>query len=230
MGSTSLPSAHADEAYARDLLQAMSVYLAAQTALSFNYDVDIEVVTIEDQKLAIASSGSVTLNRPDRIRATRSGGFADVEMAFDGRTLTLLGKSENVYVEIDTPGTVDHLVDILRDEYGVPLPAADLLLSDVHGALTPLIVDVKDLGVGIIRGVACDHLAFRTDEADFQIWIAQGDHPSPCRYVITTTAVTGWPQYNIDVRDWRTGTEVAADDFTLPIPADAARLTPDALS
>jgi hypothetical protein len=221
--------AGADEAHARELLQAMSAYLGAQEALAFDFDVSLEVVTVEDQKLAVASSGAVTLQRPDRVRATRTGGFADVEMVFDGETMKLLGKNANVYGQIKAPGSVEQLIDVLRDEYGLPLPVADLLLGDFYGEVMPLVVDVKDLGAGVIRGVECDHLALRTDEVDFQIWIAQGDEPYPCRYTIATKTIVGWPQYVIDVREWTTGDAVAADDFALALPADALLLSDDEL-
>jgi len=39
------------------------------------------------------------VNRPGKFRATRSGGFARVEMVFDGKTLTLLRKDTNVYTQ-----------------------------------------------------------------------------------------------------------------------------------
>ena len=157
----------------------MSDYLTAQKILSYEYDTTLEIVTKEKQKLGLASSGSVTLNRPDKIRATRSGRFAYVEMVFDGKTLSLLGKNANQYMQADVPGTIDHLVDVLRDKFHRPLPGADLLMSDVYKQLMPLVVNVKDLGSGVIHGVECDHLAFRTREVDWQIWIAQGDQPYP---------------------------------------------------
>jgi hypothetical protein len=109
--------ARADEADAKTLLKAMSDYLAAQKVISFGVDTNFEIVTKEQQKLAFASSGTITLNRPDKIRVTRSGGFADVEMLFDGKTLTLLGKTANVYTQIDAPGTIDHLIDESRDKH-----------------------------------------------------------------------------------------------------------------
>lgn len=223
-------SAHADETHARELFKAMSDYLAAQRNISFDYDSNLEVVTTDGQKLALTSSGTVTLERPDKIRATRRGGFANVEISFDGKTLSLLGKDANLYAQIEVAGTIDHLVDELRDTYKRPVPAADLLMSDVYDQLMPLVTDVKDLGSGVIRGVECDHLAFRTEEADFQIWIAQGSSPYPCRYVITATSVEGWPQYAIDVRDWKTGAEVASDDFSFEVPAGAKQLEPGELS
>ncbi len=218
------PGARADEADAKKLLKAMSDYMAAQKAISFAFDANLEIVTKDKQKLALASSGTVTLTRPDKIRATRAGGFADVEMLFDGKTLTLFGKTKNLYIQIDVPGTVDHLVDELRNKYNRPLPAADLLMSNTYDELMTDVIDVKDLGSGVIGGVECDYLAFREKEVDWQIWIAQGDRPYPCRYVITSKRIANDPQYSIQIRDWKTGDEVASDDFGFKNPTKAKKV------
>ena len=214
----------ADETDAKRILKAMSDYMAAQKSFSFAYDATLEVVTTDEQKLALASSGSVTLNRPDKIQATRSGGFAHVEMSFDGKTLTLLGKEHNLYTQLDVPGTIDHLIDELKDTYHRPLPAADLLLSNSYDALMLDVVDVKDLGSGVIGGIECDHLAFRTNEVDWQIWIAHGKRPYPYRFVITSKLVSGGPQYTIQTRDWKIGGEVAATDFQFKNPTQATKV------
>jgi hypothetical protein len=215
--------ARADEADARKLLKAMSDYMAAQKAISVQYDTILEIVTKDKQKLGLASSGKITLNRPDKIRATRTGGFADVEFLFDGKTVTLFGKTENLYGQLEVPGTIDHLIDELRDK-GRPVPGADLLLSDVYDKLMANVVDVKDLGSGVIGGVECDHLAFRTTEVDWQIWIAQGSRPYPCRYVITSNKVEQAPQYSITIRDWKTGNEVGSEDFIFKNSTNAKKM------
>jgi hypothetical protein len=132
-------AARADEAHAKALFKAMSDYLGAQKAISLDYDSYLEVVTAQEQKLGLASSGTLTLNRPDKIRATRTGGFADVELVFDGKTATLIGKNDHLYAQAELPGTVDHLVDELRDKYHRPLPAADLLMSNAYDQLMPLV-------------------------------------------------------------------------------------------
>ena len=214
----------ADEADAKRILKAMSDYIVAQNSLSFEFDAILEVVTTDDQKLALASSGAITLKRPDKIRVTRVGGFADVELSFDGKTLTLLGKNYNLYTQLDVPGTIDHLVDELRDTYQRPLPAADLLLSNTYDVLMADVVDVKDLGSGVIGGVECDYLAFRTPDVDWQIWIAQGKRPYPYRYVITSKLISGGPQYTIQTRNWKTGGDVAATDFSFKNPTKATKV------
>ncbi|WP_035484969.1 DUF2092 domain-containing protein [Geminicoccus roseus] len=205
------PAVLADEAEARNLLKNMSDYMAEQKIFSFDYDASLEVVTDDHQKLMLASSGTLKLSRPDKIRLTRTGGFANVEMVFDGQTMTLLGKDANIYAQAEMPGTLDHAVETLRVEYHKPVPGADLLAANVYDVLMEGVIDVKDLGSGVIGGIECDHLAFRTEELDWQIWIAQGDQPHPCRYVITSKNVDQAPQYSVQIHDWQTGDQVAAD-------------------
>ena len=218
-----------DSAEAKKMLKAMSDYLAAQSAMSFDYDTTLEVVTNDDQKLALASSGTVTLNRPDKIRAARSGGFVDAEILFDGKTLTLLGKNANKYTQVDVPGTVEHLIDELKDKYNRPLPAADLLMSNPYDELMQDVYDSKDLGSGVIGGKECDYLAFRKDEVDWQIWIAQGDRPLPCKFVVTSKSVANGPQYSVQFSDWKTGNDVAAADFAFTNSMNAEKVELSAL-
>lgn len=204
---------------AKALLKAMSDYLAAQQSISLSYDSIFEVVTDDQQKLQIATSGTVELSRPDKIHTTRKSGFSDTEMVFDGTTLSLLGKGQNAYVQTAVPGTVDQLIDQLRDKFHRQLPGADLLQSGVYDNLMEDVTDVKDLGSGIINGVECDHLAFRAKDTDWQIWIAQGNAPYPCRYVITSKGVDQAPQFTMEIRDWRAGGAAGTFSFTPPAGA-----------
>jgi hypothetical protein len=214
-------AAQADEAFARSQIDAMSRYLAAQPALSFDFDTSLDLVTADDQKLTIASSGSVALQRPDKLHVVRQGGFATVEVTFDGKVLSVLNRDAMAYAQADLPGTIDTLVTSLRDDLGRPVPGADLLVTDPAAVLMDGAKDVKDLGAGVIGGTVCDHFAVRTDDVDWQIWIAQGETPYPCRYVITTRGVAGWPEYRLDVSSWGKGS--AAAEFTFA-PPDGAKL------
>ena len=220
-----MPSlAGADAADAKRLVQGMSDYLAAQQTVSFGFDTEYQVVTKERQKISLMSSGTVTLTRPDKVRATRSGGFADVVTNFDGKTLTLLGKNANVYLQAEIPGNVDHLIDELRETYHRPIPGADLLQSNFYGELMPEVIDVKDLGSGVIAGTECNHLAFRTKDVDWEIWIALGERPYPCRYVITSKNVEQAPQYSMQLRDWKSGSEVAGVDYGFTNATNAKKI------
>ncbi|MCL6730529.1 DUF2092 domain-containing protein [Sphingomonas hankyongi] len=209
---------------AKALLKAMSDYLAAQQTISLSYDSIFEVVTKDQQKLQLATSGTVLLNRPDKIHTTRQSGFSDTEMVFDGKTVSFLGKGQNAYIQAEAPGTVDNLIDQLRDKFHRQLPGADLLGSDVYGTLMSDVTDVKDLGSGVIGGKECDHIAFRAKETDWQIWIAQGGTPYPCRYVITSKQVDQAPEFTLNIREWKAGSGVGQSDFAFTPPAGAKKL------
>ncbi len=205
--------AKADEADAKRLLKAMSDYMVSQDNISFGFDASLEVVTKDNQKLALVSSGTINLDRPGKIHATRNGGHAGIEVIFDGEKVTLFGKNENRFTEIEVPGTIDNFVDQMRNKYHMPMPAADLVMSKPYEQLMDGVTDVKDLGSGIVDGKECNYLAFRKEKTDWQIWIAQGDKPYPCRYSITSKDIAHSPQYTIQLRNWATGQSVASSDF-----------------
>lgn len=219
--------AHADPSeQASALLKAMSDYMSSHQQISFDYDANLEIVTPDLQKIGLASSGALSLNRPGQIRMSRHGGFVDAELVYDGQTLGLLGKNQNAFAKIETTGSIDDLIDTLRLDIGFSVPAADLLSSDPFGALMFNVTDSKDLGSGLINGRECDHLAFRTEETDWQIWIAQGETPFPCRLTITSKLMSQGPEYRVDITNWKTGGDVAADDYQIKAAADAQEVTP----
>lgn len=211
-------------ANAKALLKKMSDYMAGEESISFAYDATLEVVTADSQKLALASSGTVELNRPDKLHTTRQGGFADFETFFDGETLTFLGKNKNLYVQTDAKGTIDELVAVLTEKFDRAPPAADFLTTDTFDKLTEGVIDVKDLGSGVINGQECDFLAFRSEDIDWQIWIAHGEQPYPCRYTITSRTMAGAPQYTIQIRDWKTGDLAAGGKFTFANSTNAEKI------
>jgi hypothetical protein len=226
----SAPSGWAQDGDAKKILEGMSNYLASQKTISATFDSDIEVITSDLQKIQFASTGRFLLARPDKIRATRTGGYADLELVFDGKKVTVLGKNLNAYAQLDAPGSVDQLIDRLRSDYLVEAPGADLLLSNVYAELVKDVVSAKHIGRGVVDGVECEHLAFRNPDVDWQLWVEVGPRPVPRKYVITSKAVTGAPQYTLRLVDWKTDIRPKADEFAFKAPAGANKVELKALS
>src|SRR5882672_4217234 len=208
--------AYAQDDAAGKLLKTMSDYVAGQKTISISYDSDIEVITSTLQKIQFTSSGQVQMNRPDKLRATRTGGYRDVEVVFDGKLVTVSDKDTKNYAQIDAEGTADQLIDVLREGHGVVAPGADLLLPNAFDVMMADVVEGTVIGKGVIDGVECDHLAFRNAESDWQIWIESGAKPIPRKYVITSKGVGEAPQYTLRIKEWKTD-----------LPADAFAFKPD---
>lgn len=222
------PRAQAEDD-ATAILRSMSDYLASQKIISLTFDSDVEVITSDLQKLQFTGSGQVLLSRPDKLRATRTGGYTDVELVFDGKTATVLGKNLNTFAQIESQGSVDQLINRLNGD-AVAMPGSDLLLSNVFDELTANVSDAKHIGQGVIDGIECEHLAFRNADTDWQIWIQIGSNPVPRKYVITNKSVTGAPQYTLRIKDWKTNVPVAADAFVFKAPEGAKKVDLAALS
>ena len=214
---------------AKAILKAMSDYVSSQKTIELSFDSDIEVITPELEKIQFTNSGDALLSRPDKLRAHRVSGHADVTMFFDGKTVSILGKNLNGYAQFEAPGTVDQLIEALRAGHGVALPGADLLLSQSYTVLVAGVREAKHIGRGIIDGVECEHLAFRNFDTDWQLWVEVGERPIPRKMVITSKTVNNAPQYTLRVKGWKTGLELAPDAFAFAPPANAINLSPDAL-
>lgn len=219
-------SARADEAEAIKLLNGMSDYVAGQKSLSATFDASIEVVTHDLEKIQFNNSGKVLLERPNKFRASRVGGYAEVELTYDGKTATVLSKGSNAYAQLQLAGTTDEMFDRLRTDFGMQIPGADLLVTNVFDVLKKDVVQAKYIGPAVIGGVECEHLAFRNEETDWQLWVQKGPQAIPCKLVITTKAVTGAPQYTLIIKEWKTDAAPAANafDFVAPTGAKSVKL------
>jgi len=106
----------------------------------------------------------------------------------------------------------------------VSAPGADFLGTHVFEDLMDGVVVAKHIGLGVIDGVECEHLAFRTQDVDWQIWIEAGSRPIPRKYVITSKAVGAAPQYTLRIKDWKTDAPAAADAYAFTPPQGAKKV------
>ena len=224
-----VPGARAAADDAVQILKAMSDYVTSQKDISLTFNSDVEVITPEVEKIQFASSGKMSLSRPDKLRVTRTGGYADVEIVFDGKTISALGKNINSFTQMDAAGSIDQLIGKLRGMNVISAPGADFLGSRVFDELMDGVISAKHIGLGVIDGIECEHLAFRSTDVDWQIWIETGARPIPRKYVITSKGVGAAPQYTLRIKDWKTDALAGADAFAFVPPSGASKVALDAL-
>jgi hypothetical protein len=159
------------------IMKSMSSFLGGTKAMSMKADIDFEVVTQSGQKLQLASSATIVMERPAKIFITRKGMLAETEFVYDGKTLTQYGRRINAYCRIAVPGTIDDAIMAYEMETGIPAPGADLLFSDPYAVLMPGVKSSDYIGTAYVDGVECHHLAFRNEIVDWQLWVKTGDQP-----------------------------------------------------
>lgn len=212
------------EADADAILRGMTDQLKGLKSFTADYDTDNEIVDKDGQKIQYSASGKFSVSRGEGFLITRQGPFANAQVTFDGKVISIYGKELNVYAQMDSPGpSIDEATEEFRMATGLDAAGADLLASDPYSVLTEDVVQGVHVGTAYIDGEKCDHLAFRNDRVDWQIWISTGEQKLPVKYVITTKWVTGAPQYSLRLKNWDTG-EVDPKLFAFKPPADAKKL------
>lgn len=212
------------EADADAILRAMTDQLKELKSFSADYDADNEIITKDGQKIQYSASGKISVSRGAGFLITRQGPFANAQVTFDGKVISLYGKDLNVYAQMESPGpSIDEATEEFRTATGLDAAGADLLATDPYALLTEDVVQGSHVGEAYIDGKKVDHLAFRKDDVDWQIWISTGEQKLPVKYVIATKWVTGAPQYTLRLKNWDTG-KVDANLFAFKPPADAKKL------
>ena len=226
LGALTVPATAAEALNpdADEILRSMSTFVAGMKAFSATADISNEIVTKDGQKLQIISTATLVLERPSRFYITRRGKFADAEVFYDGKKLTLYGKTANAYIQKDLAGTIDDALNTLERGIGIPTPASDLLLANPYAALISGATSSGYYGLEYVAGVQSHHLAFRTALVDWQLWVKAEGNPLPMKYVITTKDVAGAPQFSVQFSNWNLKPAIAANRFTFVAPKGVKRL------
>jgi hypothetical protein len=196
------------------ILKASTDFLASQQRFTADTRNTLEIVLKSGQKIEFNSTGHQFVQRPNKLRSERSGDLVEQLFVYDGKSLTLYQPQDKVYAQVAAPGTLEEMLDFARTKYDVVAPFGDMLFRNAYEILMDGVTEGIVVGKAVIEGVVCDHLAFRAQDVDWQIWIQQGAQPLPRRIVITTLDVPNAPQFAVTVTRWNLEPRFDAQTFT----------------
>ena len=207
---------------AQAVLDRMGAYLRGLNTFSVTAHVTRDEVVALGYKLQNNEQSTITVQRPDKLRAEISGDERDRTIVYDGATLLMYSPNDQAYVRTDAPATLGELIPALL-EMGVEMPLIDVLYQGTVGTLTEGVRGGILVGESDIDGRTCDHLAFRQASIDWQLWVEQGARALPCKILITTRYEVGDPQYQA-VLLWNLKPAITASTFTFTAPAGATEI------
>ena len=206
------------EAFA-DLME-MTGFLSKAEKFSFSADVQYDVLQGNGQKLEFGGAHKVVVVRPDKL-------YSEVEsrdgtkriFIFDGKAIYYADLDQNVYATVPRPGDINQAIDYFTEDLDMPLPIGQVVSSDVGEMLKKEVYAGGFVEQDTINGILSEHLAFRTENLDFQTWIASEGDPIQTRLVIDYKNYPASPQYTADFKDWNFKPEVEDSLFVFK-PAD----------
>ena len=221
---TVAPARAADvEPKADQLLRKASDFLATLKRFKINAESTTDHLLSTGQKLQHAEVIEVGVQRPDRLRGDVRGERRNQQLVYDGKTISLLDTDHNFYAQTAAPATIDSALRYAVESFGIRPPLSDLLSSNSYAVLSESVESGFYVGKSEVRGVKTDHLAFRTDEVDWQMWIEDSRTPLPRKVVITLKWMTAAPQYTVWL-SWDLSPRWPDDFYTFVPPASARKI------
>lgn len=212
------------EPKADQILRKMSDYLGSLEQFGVSTENSLEAVSRSGQKIQFVNPAVLSIRRPNKLRAARKGDIVDQEFYYDGKSFTLYQKDRNCYATVEAPPTIDEAIDFARESLDVYAPGGDLIYTNPYRILTEDAVSGFYVGRSVVEGVKCHHLAFRGNEVDWQIWIEEGKRPFPRKFIVTSTWMTGAPQFTVSLKNWNLSPKLADELFAFVPPPGAQKV------
>jgi len=199
-------------------LKRMTDFLDGLQRFSVNTQSIIEEMHFSGHRVDYDLSANVTVKRPNKMRAQRTGELMNQRFFYDGKTLTFYNPDQKVYATKTALDTIEEMITFARETVGILLPAADLLYRNALPLLMQDVTLAVVVGKTVVGGVECDHLLFSRPGVDFQIWVAKGKQPWPRRYTVTETGTPSLLSITTVFSDWNTAPAVDDAQFSFVPP------------
>ena len=207
------------EQLALDRLKTMSDKLAAAKAFTYQSRSTVEMPAKTGQFLTHFIESAVAVQRPNQLRATVTGDLPNFQFYYDGVNVSALDPKNNLYATAKAPGTIDEMLPFVMEKAGIDFPAADFLTSNPYAELTKGLTHAIVVGPVKVNGVACEHYAFMSDAANWEVWIDADALPR--RLATTYKTVANFPRFLVEFLDWNLKPKLNADEFVFKKPHGA---------
>ena len=206
-------------------LQKMFDFIGESETISVTAESNYDARQKSGQLIEFGAISKWYIKRPSHVRVdiyNRDG--TERSFYFDGNSITLYDKSQNVYASVIKKGNLDQAFDYYMDVLDMPMPLAELFSEKHPFDINKSVISSMYVGESKINGFACNDLAFRTEEVDLQVWIEQGKKPLPQRMIITYKESPGNPQYRARFSDWNLSPKLKDSLFEFKPPKDAEKI------
>lgn len=206
------------------VLKRMSDYMALQKTFSAQATVSCDETLDTGMKICLSGKRQVYVNRPNQLKAELVGDEENKLAVYDGKQVTILDKSNNMYSEVAVPETIDKALDTLATEYGMTMPLADLLYSDSYKVLSERTETGQYLGLHKVSSSDCHHLLFSQENVDWEIWILAGKMPLPRKIMVRYKKQPGNPRFTVILGNYNLSRTYKSDFFKFRAPANAQKI------
>jgi len=210
---------------AMEILQEMARTIAAAEQFSVTIRSSYDAPQENGQMVEFGTVHTLQVKRPNLLRVDvhRSDGDQRL-LLFDGKQIVAQNVTDNVYVKVEHTSNIDEKIKYMVRDLQIPLPLGRMFRTTFPAEIAGLVEAIDYVEEDMLTDVPADHLAARTRDVDFQVWISQGEEPLPRRIVITYKHAPGQPQFRADFSDWNLSAKAAKGSFVFTPPKDSEQI------
>jgi hypothetical protein len=201
----------------------MSGYVASLPAFEFRTTYAFDVVARNGQTITVDGTGHHLAKRPDKLAVEVENDLFTRRYLYDGKTLAVASPGEPYYAQVTARPTIREMLVGAAAEYALEIPGADLFdLGSPHSAANH-VSSAFVVGTAQVDGIAADHLAFRSETRDWEVWIRAGDKPVPLKCTLIDRDQPARPRTTVTFA-WTDRSDIADTDFTFVPTVEQKRI------
>jgi hypothetical protein len=202
-----------------ETLKAMSEFLGKQQRFAFDASDTVDTLSAGGRRAEVTTQRTFLVARPGSVRATAQGDNLDRSISYDGKMLALHDRKKKLFGRAKAPETIDAMLESVARDYGVVLPLADLLYSNLYEVVTPRTENGTYVGLHKVDGTDCHQLQFDGRYTSAQLWIEAGARPLPRKVVISYKNSPDTQRYEATISKWDLSPKPAEGEFSVAPPA-----------
>jgi hypothetical protein len=206
------------------VLQQMCDYLKSLKQFSFRSEVVDDQVYYGGKKLQYGIDMETFVRRPDRLRVNAEGDLVNKQFFFNGKTITLYDKTDEVYATMEVPHDIEGALDKAHKDFRLRVALTDLASPALWEHISKKTEHSLYAGLHKVHGVPCHHLAFDGADVHLQVWVDTGDKPLPRKVVFVQKKLEGSPQWSAYLNDWNISTPLEDGLFTFVAPPGVKKI------
>ena len=166
----------------------------------------------------------IAVNRPNQLSMSSHGNLGTMHLVYDGTNVSFYDELMNMYSQAAAGPTIDSLVELMEETFGVAPPLFELAVSDPYKAFMDGVHEGRYVGVETVRGIECDHLVFATTDNSWDIWIdREKGIPQKAEIVYKWTNGTT-PKVRIEFIGWGKSAAMAEKGYAFEPPRGAKQV------
>ncbi len=205
------------------LLDKMNMMLGDLPSVSFSVKTEYD---INDPLLGLVTNteySEVSMKAPDKMLMKVSGERGIKEYYYNGKSFIYYSPVNKQYAADSAPNTIMGTIDMFSYKYGIDFPGSDFFYPYFTDDALNESNAIKYLGITKISGENVYHIAGKTPEFSYQLWINENTL-LPAKMTSNYYIIPGSPNHVMYFSNWNLSSNLSDNDFQFSPPSGVRKI------